>query len=131
MFQWVALSRPDLQFPSKELARSLKTPKTKDKARIKKTARYARGTMDLMMRLVVKEDWPLEIVLVVDASHAQAADRKSTSGYFLFLQGLYISSASKTQTVIAKSAAEAELIALSTGVSEAMFLRELLRQILQ
>eukprot|EP00972_Heterocapsa_arctica_P052769 7767394-Heterocapsa_arctica.AAC.1 len=59
-----------------------------------------------------------QIEVMVDASWANAADRKSTSGGVLRLQGFLLSTWSRKQSVIAQSSCEAELLALNAGAVE-------------
>eukprot|EP00972_Heterocapsa_arctica_P039330 5792794-Heterocapsa_arctica.AAC.1 len=59
-----------------------------------------------------------QVEVMVDASWANAADRKSTSGGVLRLQGFLLETWSRTQNVIAQSSCEAELLALSAGAVE-------------
>ncbi|CAE8605354.1 unnamed protein product [Polarella glacialis] len=128
--QWLALVRPDLQYVSKELARSLCSPTTKDWARLKKTARYLQTTKELVLELKVDSTMPLSILVWCDASFASDEQCKSTSGSLVYLQGLLLQSSSKTQAVTAKSSAEAELLGVNSGVSEGLFVQSLLLDVL-
>lgn len=127
--QWLALVRPDLQYVSKELARSLSQPTSRDWARLKKTARYLQTTRDLVLELKVDANLAATILVYCDASFASDSECKSTSGNLVFLQGLLLQSSSKTQAVTAKSSAEAELLGVNSGVSEALFVQSLLLDI--
>ncbi|CAE8734515.1 unnamed protein product [Polarella glacialis] len=131
VLQWLALVRPDLQYTSKELARGLCRPTTKDWARLRHAVRYCIGTADVVLNLEFDKDLPCEITVYCDSNFAGDVDtRKSTTGYLLLVQGLLLTSASKTQSVIALSSAEAELMALNSAVREALFARTLLHDIL-
>ncbi|CAE8602804.1 unnamed protein product [Polarella glacialis] len=121
---------PDLQYVSKELARSLCSPTTRDWARLKKTARYLQTTRELVLELKVDSTMPPSILVWCDASFASDEQCKSTSGNLVFLQGLLLQSSSKTQAVTAKSSAEAELLGVNSGVSEGLFVQSLLLDIL-
>ena len=66
----------------------------------------------------------------VDANHPSDAERKSTTGFAVYLQGVQLSTASKTQGVIALSTDEAELIALCACAAECLYVQNLLTQFL-
>ena len=65
--------------------------------------------------------------MYVDASYAdQETDRKSVTGVAVILGGAVISHSSKTQPVVALSTSEAELIAATEGVKDALHARAVL-----
>ncbi|CAE8660968.1 unnamed protein product [Polarella glacialis] len=130
ILQWLALRRPDIQFSSKEVARGLSTPTVRDLARVKKLAKYVVTTKDTVLELETDTSLPRELTLYCDASYAGDEDqRKSTTGFALFLQGVLLLSGSKTQSVVALSTAEAELLAMNSAVKEALFARSLLEEV--
>jgi hypothetical protein len=62
----------------------------------------------------------------VDADCANSADRKSITGYLIFLGSSLIGYGSKKQKVVALSTTEAEYIALGTATQEILWIRQLL-----
>ena len=128
--QWIMLSRIDLQFSAKELARALSQPTQRDKARLRRLTRHMMSTTNLVQTLELDEKADLVITVHVDANFAGDETRKSTSGFVVLLQGVVLSSGSRTQATIALSTAEAELMALNTGVREALFVQSILAEIL-
>jgi len=56
-------------------------------------------------------------------------DRKSTSGYFMFVGGNLVTWRSKKQKVVALSSAEAEFRGMVKGLCELLWLRRLLSEI--
>jgi hypothetical protein len=66
-----------------------------------------------------------------DADWAACGEtRKSTGGYCFTFAGAAITWQSKRQPTVAKSSTESEYVSLSTGASEATWLRRLLHEIL-
>ncbi|CAL2259674.1 unnamed protein product [Prunus armeniaca] len=58
-----------------------------------------------------------------------ATDRRSTSGYFTFVDGNLVTWRSKKQKVVSRSSAEAEYRGMAHGVCELLWLRRLLRDL--
>jgi hypothetical protein len=69
----------------------------------------------------------LDIWGYIDADWARdRTDRKSTSGYFIFVGGNLVIWRSKKQNVVALSSAEAEFRGISKGLCELLWLRKLM-----
>ena len=127
---WLATVRPDLSFPVKELARAVQSPTEKDNLNLKRVLKYFIHTKDYKMCLQYDPDQnPVKLEAIVDASWANAADRKSSSGGVLQVQGFTLAWWSLTQPVIAQSTCEAELIALNVGGCEARYAQEILKEL--
>eukprot|EP00972_Heterocapsa_arctica_P053328 7855401-Heterocapsa_arctica.AAC.1 len=66
---------------------------------------------------------------MVDTSWANSEDRKSTSGGVLRLRGFLLHTWSKTQSVVAQSSCEAELLALNMGAVEGKLAVSVLKEL--
>lgn len=119
------VSRPDISFSVNQVARALSNPTYYDWNRVKRIFRYLKGSVDLC--LVYRKGG--HKLMYSDSSYAENEDRKSTGGYVYLSSDAAVSWRSKKQSIIALSSAEAELIALSDSVKEALWLRKLIYDI--
>ena len=95
--QWVALGRGDLHYSSKELFSFFVSTKDQRYSTLRRVVRYCIYMEGYVLTLVFDEHASEVIeVWVVDANYAKGHDRKSTTGYIVFLQGVQLCSASKT-----------------------------------
>ena len=96
---YLALDRPDVQFPSKELARWMQAPTIGNLEAVKRLARYLIGYGRL--RQVEERS---HFVVFTDSDHAGCLKaRESTSSSTLFYGSSMLRSTSATQGVIALS----------------------------
>lgn len=122
------MTRPDIAFAVSCLTRRMRDPTQTDWTAAKRVIRYLKGSIDLNLEY----NGRFENILVgfSDADYAgNLESRKSTSGICFFLGGGAISWSTKLQDTIALSTAEAELLALSSAVQEAIYLRKLIFEI--
>ena len=130
---WMIPLRPDINYCTKELSRSLQSPTMEDKAKMRHLLRYLKGTEDYMLilepRLTTSAQATIEIHTFVDSDWAGCrTTRKSTSGAILQVLGCTIHHFSKTQGSIATSSAEAALYAIGSGTAEALGLVNFLQE---
>ncbi len=123
---YLAQDRPDIQFATKEICRSMADPVQKDWCKLKRLIRYMKGKPRLIHKMVWQKAWS-QYSVYSDANWANCKEtRKSTSGGCIMLGVHCVRSWSKTQSVIATSSAESELYALVRASQEAMGIRTLL-----
>jgi len=116
-------TRPDIAFAVGVLSRFMSCPEQDHMRAAKGVLRYLRGTSRL--GVVYSGNEPLQGY--VDADWAGDTDgRRSTTGFVFTLNGGPISWASKRQSTVATSTAEAEYVAAAMATKEALWLRKLL-----
>jgi hypothetical protein len=114
----------------KESARAVAAPRVGDALMLRRLCRYLRGTPDYVLDLKYDEASDSgEVVVIMDASWGGLRDERGTSGYVLKYRGVVIKTNSRTQSVVALSSAEAEILALAEAVKDAMLLRTILKEI--
>jgi hypothetical protein len=91
----------------------------------KQILHYLQDTLDY--GLLLRRISPFELIVYTDVDWAGCPDtHRSTSGYAVFLGDNLVSWASKRQTVVSRSSADAEYHAVANGVAQACWLRQLL-----
>ncbi len=117
-------TRPDITFAVCSVAKFCSEPRKSQWTVMKRILRYFKGTLN--HGLLYSHGEQQDCFGYSDSDFAgDLNDRKSTSGYIFMLSGAGISWRSKKQTSVALSTAEAEYIALSISVQEAMWLKQL------
>ena len=117
--------RPDILTAVIFLSTRVTKPDEDDMRKLERVIRYLRGTRDLCLTLIARQNL-LELVAFIDASFAVHGDYKSHSGVsiFLGLGGIFFKSVK--QKLNSKSSTEAELIAVSDGLTMIIWIREFL-----
>lgn len=94
---------------------------------VKRIFRYLNGTINLKLRYSYSAE---NLSGYTDADWASDVDkRRSCTGYVFMLSNAAVTWHSGYQKTVAKSTGEAEYMALSDGVAEALWLKQLLREI--
>ena len=126
---WLGPSRPESLFAIKECARAMQNPTIADLKRAKRVVRYFLATADHVLELKVNPFADESTVVVVDASWASSIDMKSTSGVTLTIQNFALEHLARTQSVIAQSSGESELMACNLGVAEAKLAQSIVQEL--
>ena len=122
-------TRPDIAYAVGSVARFCAKPTKEHWTAVKRILRYLRGTVNL--GLLYSGNAPPECICYSDADWAgDVGDRKSTSGYVFLLGDGAISWKSSKQSCVALSTAEAEYVALSAAAQEAIWLQQLISELL-
>lgn len=125
------ITRPDLAYAVQSLCRHMSAVTQEHRVAAKRVLRYLRGTKDMGIKFGVGfKAGSAELVGFSDSDYACDLDsRKSTTGYLFMLNGGPVCWSSRLQSTVAKSSAEAEYMAMSDAAGEAMYLRQLLKDL--
>jgi hypothetical protein len=125
-------SRPDIANAVRNLSKVMDGATEAHQKILYRTIKYVVDTRDksLIMKPVNTKGRFWEISAYSDSDWASMENnRKSVTGFVVFVNGVLISWKSKQQEVIAKSSTEAEYIALATVCTEVIFIKQLLESI--
>lgn len=117
-------TRPDLAFAISVVCKFLKSPKKIHCQIVKHIYQYVRGNLNY--KLYYRSGGDPTLIGFADAAYGNNFNFKSTTGYCFLLNGGIVSWFSKMQSVVARSAAEAEYIAADEAAKEAIWLKSLL-----
>jgi hypothetical protein len=128
--QWLASgTRPDIAFAvnvvAQEQAKGLQS--TVNKA--KHILRYLKGTQGYKLKYKKQEGSGVTMTCYQDADYANDHDRRSISGYTIFVNGNLVAWKIQKQQTVAKSTTEAEYVAMSLATSSVIYLREVLKEL--
>ncbi|KAG8497686.1 hypothetical protein CXB51_007144 [Gossypium anomalum] len=127
MLQYVCITRPDLSFCVNKLSQYMNSPSDTHWKALKRVLRYLIGTIDYGLLL---SKGKFELVCYSDADWASSVeDRRSTSGYVVYLGSSPIVWCSKKQPVVSRSSSEAEYRSLANCVSELLWVKQLLNEL--
>src|SRR6266540_5801944 len=121
-------TRPDIAFSVSVVSRYMHEPRNDHLEAVYRILRYLKGTPG--RGLLFKSNMHLVVDGYCDADWASCLDdRRSTSGFCVFVGGNLVSWRSKKQAVISRSTAKAEYRAMAHGLSEMLWTRNLLEEL--
>ncbi|KAL1225767.1 Retrovirus-related Pol polyprotein from transposon TNT 1-94 [Cardamine amara subsp. amara] len=122
-------TRPDLSFSVRVLSRYMQSPRESHGQAIKHILRYVKGTSGY--GIFFKKDGTKRIIGYSDSSHnIDVDDVKSTSGQVFYFGSSPITWTSQKQPTVALSSCEAEFMAATEAAKQAIWLKEMLSEIL-
>jgi len=125
-------TRPDLSVSMSKLGQFLAQPSPDHYLAAKKVIRYLKGTADYGLKFAAQESIDMENCIVAFSDSDWATDlndRKSFSGFAVYVGCCLISWKCRKQPTVALSTAEAEYLALTLAASEVLWLRDLLAEL--
>ena len=125
---YLTITRPDIYFPVSVVSQFLQSPCDSHWDVVIRILRYIKSTPS--QGVLYENKGHTQVVGYTDADWAGSpTDRRSTSGYCVFIGGNLISWKSKKQHVVARSRAEAEYRAMTLATCEFIWLRHLLQKL--
>jgi hypothetical protein len=127
---FMAQDNPLLQFPAKEICKSMAKPKAGDFAKIKKVVRFLKGVGPVKFLYVWQsEQEARDVTVIVDSDWAGCKElRKSTSGGVLKVGRHVLRTWASTQPTTATSSGEAELIAMYEGATRGLGMKAVMKE---
>jgi Reverse transcriptase (RNA-dependent DNA polymerase) len=121
-------TRPDLTISVSILSRYSHAPGKEHSVAIKRLLGYLNGTRNLRLIFSGRISGKLKLKIYVDSDWAGChQDRKSTTGFSIYLNGNLLSYRTIKQKIVALSSCEAEYIALATVLQELVWILQLLK----
>ena len=130
---YLSNERTDIQSTVRLLCTKLKSPTALEMRQLKRLLRYVKGTEDMSTVFEMRDSNDrreqlvkrLEVYTDSDWASDQVT-RKSTSGAVIMVEGMRLHAQSRDQASVALSSCEAEVMAASEGIKEALLLQEVL-----
>ncbi|PKU82617.1 putative mitochondrial protein [Dendrobium catenatum] len=121
--QYLTATRPDIAFAVNKLSQHMHNPLVLHYQLLKRILRYLKGTLhhglflpktELLLSAYSDSDWA-----------GDQLDRKSTTGYCIFLGAALLSWSVKKQTTVARSSTEAEYRSMAAAAADLIWTRRL------
>ncbi|KAM6578484.1 hypothetical protein CsatB_030321 [Cannabis sativa] len=126
--QYATITRPEISYAVNRVSQFMQAPLDSHWKTVKKILRYLSGTIDLGLHL--KSASTLTVTGFCDADWASDPDdRRSTSGFCIYLGPNIVSWSSKKQKTVSRSSSEAEYRSLANATADLVWIQALLTEI--
>ncbi|KAL5574239.1 hypothetical protein UlMin_023836 [Ulmus minor] len=126
--QYITITRPEIAYCVNRVCQFMQKPLDHHWKAVKRILRYLKGTAD--EGITLRKTNNLSLIGYCDADWGNDLDnRRSTTGYCIFLGDSLISWSSKKQSVVSRSTTEAEYCSLVNATSEVVWLQSLLSEL--
>ncbi|KAJ8753682.1 hypothetical protein K2173_026358 [Erythroxylum novogranatense] len=126
--QYATITRPDIAFSVNKLCQFLQSPTDSHWKAVKRLLRYIKGTLHFGLKIYPSNHNVLQVFS--DADWAGCPDdRRSTSGYIVYLGANLVSWSAKKQSTIARSSTESEYRSIANTTAELLWIRSLLQEL--
>lgn len=116
--------RPDILLTVSHLSSKVQNPSEKDMGNLVMTLRYLNKTAARKLRY--HRSGEVSVIAYVDAAYAVHIDGRSRTGVLIIMCGATVMAKSSKQKMATKSSTEAEVVGLSDGASEMLWVLEFL-----
>jgi Reverse transcriptase (RNA-dependent DNA polymerase) len=126
--QYATVTRPDIAFAVNKVSQFMHSPTTVHWTAVKRILRFLVGSFS--HGITIRPTNSFQVHAFSDSDWAGSVDdRKSTSGFCLFLGPNLISWSAKKQPTVSRSSTEAEYRCLATTCAEIFWLQNLLKEL--
>ncbi|XP_043691670.1 uncharacterized mitochondrial protein AtMg00810-like [Telopea speciosissima] len=126
--QYLTLTRPDIAFLVNRVCQFMHNPTEEHWAAVKRILRYLKDT--IAFGLQFQKSKSIQLSTFTDADWAGCPqDRRSTSGYCIYLGSNLISWSFKKQHIVARSSTESEYKGLANTAAELIWIQQLLQDL--
>nr|KYP46801.1 Copia protein [Cajanus cajan] len=126
--QYITITRPELSYSINKVCQYMHQPQEHHWKALKRILRYLQGTIDYGLHF--KRPTHLTLQAFSDSDWgSDLDDRKSTTGFCVYLGGNLISWCSKKQKVVSRSSTEVEFQSLAATTAELLWLQSLLSEL--
>ncbi|RVW32897.1 Retrovirus-related Pol polyprotein from transposon RE2 [Vitis vinifera] len=125
--QYCTITRPDISYVVNQLCQYMYHPRTPHWQAMKRVLRYLKGSINHGLFYTPS---PLQLHTYCNSDWAgNPDDKRSTSGYGVFLGRNLVSWSSKKQHVVSRSSTEAEYRSMALAIAEVYWLRMLFKEL--
>jgi len=126
--QYILITRPELAFVVNKVRQFMHDPQDHHWKAVKRILRYLAGTSS--HGLLIKHNSSSTILVFIDADWgSDMDDRKSTTGYCVYLGSNLVAWSSHKQRLVSRSSTEAEYRSIVVVLTEVLWLQSLLHEL--